>query len=145
MNPILINKNSPRWIGFQYAILSFVLMIVGTMVLSLSFPDVFGFFFATQAQEILLSGTATLLAALLSSIILFSVFKKIRNVSIFRSSLAWFVAFHVSIMALMWFFAPNTYGSTALGNLIDSLSVSLASLAAFLAISWLYLRNRVGN
>lgn len=145
MNPTLINKNSPGWIGLQHALLSFVLIFVFGVVLILGFPDFFGFFFSTTKQLVMLYGTATLLATFFSSATLFSVLKKVRNQSVLRASLAWFAVFHALMITTMLLFAEPTYGSTAYENLIEMLFVDLSSLAAFLIVSWPYLRNRVGN
>ncbi|MDP2655829.1 MAG: hypothetical protein Q8P17_04945 [bacterium] len=141
----IVAENSPMWIGFQHALLAGVSIFIFSFALSITWMDVFGFYFSTVRQDILLTVSGTLLGTLFSAVILFRISKKAENPQgILKASVLWFTIFHVALLFIFFVSSGSGthYGKTATDNLLETLPLTLIMIVGFSLLSWLFLKKR---
>lgn len=143
----IINKNSPMWIGFQHALLTMLSIWIFLAVLSITWPDFFGFYFSTVRQEFMIVIVSTLLGTLFSAVVLFWISKKAENPQgILKASVVWFIIFQISLLFITFISSPGIhYGKTAVDNLLETLPPTIIMIIEFSLLSGLFLRRKING
>lgn len=138
----IVTKDSPTWVGFQHTTLTCIFVPVFGLVLSLTWPNLFGFYFSTSLQDALSAGVSTVLGALCSALLLFRVFHKSHDKNVLNASVIWLIA--IGALVLVYFFVEQGgsthYGQTASDNLIESLPVFVVMVASFYLTTRVYFK-----
>lgn len=140
----IVAKDSPAWVGFRYALLAMVSIEVFSFVLSITWPDIFGFYFSTVRQDIMRTVAGTLLGTLFSAGAAFRIIKKAQNhQGILKASVLWFVIFQIAFLFLAFISSSGIhYGKTATDNLLETLPLSILMVIGFYLLSWLFIKKR---
>lgn len=140
----IVDEHSPTWIGFQHVLLTGISIVTFSFALSVTWPDVFGFYFSTVRQEFMLFAAGTILGTLSSAVVLFRISKKAENPQgILKASVLWFTIFQVSLLFILFISYSGThYGKTAVDNLLETLPLTITMLIIFSLSSWPFLKMR---